>query len=368
MKPTIHVALTHDWELRGNGSGDIEEIQFRPLRRLLEIYKNAGVKTTFMPDLMQQLTFRSGERQHAELKALADKWDDCVREAFQQGHDIQLHLHPQWREAKYQDGSWRLTSDWSILNYEAEQAFEMLKSGKQYLEELLQPLDSSFRCVAFRAGALAVAPSNHLLTSLIKLGIELDVSLAGGMFFETPDIRLDFRDCDEAFLPFYPNLSDARKVSDKQEEIVCVPIHHFYGSRVGVFRSNAANARRKLTATSQTPTAAASAARTRSNSLLSKVYEKGVVPLVQRKYLIVDTARLSYPLLRESIRSMRRLAEFSGWSDVPIVLTNHPKEIADYSAIERFLDDLLSEINVKFISLTELAHGIRNGVFSVVKR
>ena len=40
MKPTIYLALTHDWELRGDGSGDIEEIQFAPMGRLLAISEN----------------------------------------------------------------------------------------------------------------------------------------------------------------------------------------------------------------------------------------------------------------------------------------------------------------------------------------
>ena len=50
----IHLALTHDWELRGDGSGDIEQIQFAPLRRLLEIYARFGARTTILPDVMQQ--------------------------------------------------------------------------------------------------------------------------------------------------------------------------------------------------------------------------------------------------------------------------------------------------------------------------
>ena len=49
MKPTIYLALTHDWELRGDGSGDIEEIQFAPMRRLLEVYEKFGARTTFLP-------------------------------------------------------------------------------------------------------------------------------------------------------------------------------------------------------------------------------------------------------------------------------------------------------------------------------
>ena len=75
----IHLALTHDWELRGDGSGDIEEIQFAPMRRLLEIYKNSGARTTFMPDVLQQIRFRSLTDQRPELKALADSWEEHVR-------------------------------------------------------------------------------------------------------------------------------------------------------------------------------------------------------------------------------------------------------------------------------------------------
>src|SRR5881227_1257734 len=105
-KLTIHLALTHDWELRGDGSGDIEQIQFAPMRTLLEIYRRHGVATTFLPDLMQQLRFRALAANYPELKITADSWDEHAREAFRRGHDIQLHLHPQWLDAQYEYGRW----------------------------------------------------------------------------------------------------------------------------------------------------------------------------------------------------------------------------------------------------------------------
>jgi len=40
--PTIYLAFVDDWELRGNGSGDIEDIQFRPMRELINIYNSFG--------------------------------------------------------------------------------------------------------------------------------------------------------------------------------------------------------------------------------------------------------------------------------------------------------------------------------------
>src|SRR5436190_19360336 len=134
MTPTIHLALTHDWELRGDGSGDIEQIQFAPLRRLLEIYAKFGARVTILPDLMQQIKFRELEARHPELKPMADSWDDHVREAFRQGHDIQLHIHPQWLSGKHENGRWELNGDWSILNYYEFEVSAMLATGRMYLE------------------------------------------------------------------------------------------------------------------------------------------------------------------------------------------------------------------------------------------
>src|SRR5215471_12337763 len=96
MFPTIYLALTHDWELRGDGSGDIEEIQFAPLRRLLAIYEKFGARTTFLPDVMQQITFRNLQAEHDELRRYADAWEEHALRAYRQGHDVQLHLHSQW--------------------------------------------------------------------------------------------------------------------------------------------------------------------------------------------------------------------------------------------------------------------------------
>src|SRR5437016_6199589 len=222
MQPTIYLALTHDWELRGDGSGDIEQIQFAPLRRLREIYAKRSARTTILPDVMQQLAFRRSANAQPELQPLADSWDEHVRDAFREGHDIQLHLHPQWLNAKYQAGHWQLNGAWSILNYERDTAHAMLADGKKYLENLLRPIDPTYHCLAFRAGALAAAPSDHLFPSLASLGIQLDVSIAGGLLVSDQNLQLDYRNCEETFLPYYPEMEDARKVSDHREDIVCV--------------------------------------------------------------------------------------------------------------------------------------------------
>jgi hypothetical protein len=372
MKPTINLALTHDWELRGNGSGDIEQIQFAPLRQLLEIYAKVGARTTILPDVMQQLAFRRLEHEHPELKPLADSWDEQLRETFRQGHDVQLHLHPQWLQAKYVSGRWELDGDWSILNYDRDVASVMLADTKKYLEDLLQPADSTYRCLAFRAGALAAAPSGHLLQSLVDLGIELDVSIAGGVFVNNQTLQLDYRNCEETFLPFYPMMEDARRVSTQCEPIVCVPLNHFYGSRREVTRQNISLARKKLrqralkhrrpesaTKTSDRPSLDA------QGSAIATVYEKLIRPTLKPKHFVSDTGRLNYPLLREMLESIRRRARATGLSQLPVVLTNHPKDIRDLSAIERFVGEVTQAEDIKFITLTEVARKLQSGEFGV---
>jgi hypothetical protein len=372
MTPTIHLALTHDWELRGDGSGDIEQIQFAPLRRLLAIYAKFGARTTFLPDLMQQIRFRQLESKHPELKALADNWDEHIREAFRAGHDIQLHLHPQWLRADYKNGRWRPNGDWSILKYDREVARAMLADGQQYLEGLLQPIDPSYRCIAFRAGALAAAPSDHLFKSLSELGIELDVSIAGGVFADSETLQIDYRNCEETFLPFYPLMEDARSVSTKREPIVCVPLNHFYGSRRAVTRQNISLARKQLGKrgtkgeTESTANKSDGSPMDASHSTIGKVYEKLVLPAVKRKHFVSDTGRLNYPLLREMLASIRQRARDSGLSALPIVLTNHPKDIRDLAAIERFVGEVAQAEDIRFITLSEVAVKLRNGEFQVV--
>jgi hypothetical protein len=375
VRPTIHLALTDDWELRGNGSGDVEEIQLRPMRELVRLYHEYGARGTFNAEMMQQLTFRRRQDEHPELKALADAWDDHVRDAFRQGHDIQLHAHPQWSEARYEGGRWRLSGDWSILNYDAESAYEMLAAGKEYLENLLRPVDPAYRCVSFRAGASCIAPSPFILGVLARLGIVFDMSIVGGMRVHTRNLRLDYTNCEESFLPFYPRMDDARRVSDKAEPIICVPIFHFHTSRRRALVQIASKTRRKVF--QKVGRAAGGGgegfesyaqqewADVSQTSALARVYEKALRPCLVGRHETADVGALDYPSLREMMGAMRRRARQSGLEEAPVILTNHSKYITDFAPIERFLAEAAAADDIEFVTLSDIAAKLRAGDFPV---
>lgn len=341
------------------------------MQRLLDIYEKFGARTTFLPDVMQQITFRSLQDEHDGLRQYADLWDEYVKAAWRKGHDIQLHLHSQWSEARYDNGSWHLRGDWSLLEYDSATAARMINSGKNYLENLLVPFDSQYRCVAFRASALALAPSAHLLPSLAALGIEVDVSIAAGIYLDNETLTLDYRNCEEGFLPYYPKMDDARLVSDKSEPVVCVPLNHFYGSRRAVTKQNLRLAKSRLAGVDGGWRGTERAERPPLDSAsrgVARIYEKLIAPAIRRKHFVSDTGRLNYPLMREMLDSIRRRARESGLARVPVVLTNHPKDLRDWEGLERFVGDLAAATDVEFITLKELADKLKSGEFHVRTR
>ena len=376
MQPTIYLAFVDDWELSGDGSGDPHELQFAPMRRLVEIYNAHGIRGSFNAEVLQQLTFRQFQDRHPELKVLADEWDASIVKTFRQGHDIQLHIHPQWSSAEYEDGKWKLNGDWSILNYTAEEARALIAQGKEYLENLLRRIDPDYRCISFRSGSWCIAPSPFMLNLLAEFGIVFDMSIVGGVRYDTRRIKLDYSNCEEDFLPYYPEMTDARRVSDKPEPIVCLPTSHFYGSRRSTLQHHVGKLSAKMkNRTSSDDDAKVTGrsvetyghewAQTIHDSTWRRVYDKGILPYVKGRHLISDLAQLDYSLMTEMLESIRRRARASGLEDVPVILENHTKDLRDFSHIDRFVSDVATASDIRCVTLTELANDLRSGRFEI---
>lgn len=372
--PTIYLALTDDWELRGNGSGDIAKIQFAPMRELLRLFEKYNARTTFNVEVMQQLTFRQLQGKYSELGRLADAWDEHVRAAYSRGQDIQLHIHPQWSNAEYDAGKWKLRGDWSLPNYDQNMAYAMLAESKAYIENLLRPLDASYRCLSFRSGSSSVAPSEFALTLLAKLGIVFDMSIIGGYRVNTRNLQVDYTECDESLVPFYPRMNDARKVSPKPEAIICVPIFSFTLSRRLAFKQIRSNATSKIarkfssginTNEQQTDYVGQEWAEIVQSSFIARAYHKAIKPSLRGKHTTADIGEMDYIALKEMLRAIRAQARASGLRELPIILTNHSKNVRDFSHIERFLADVAEAEDMQFATLTDVARKLEAGDFPI---
>ncbi|MEO7540263.1 MAG: hypothetical protein ABIV21_09555 [Pyrinomonadaceae bacterium] len=370
-KPYIYLAFTDDWELRGDGSGDLDKLQFKPMQRLLDMFDRYGVRSTFMVEAMQQLTFRAHQKDLAELEGRADQWDANVREAHSRGHDIQLHIHPQWSDANLINGGWSLKGDWSLPNYPSLSAAEMIHAGKTYLEDLLRPFDPDYNCVAFRSGSSVIAPSQFMLGLLAEQGFVFDLSIVGGLLVNTRNVQFDYTDCDEDFVPYYPLMTDARRLSRKVEPIICVPIFSFIGSPRSARTQIIAKARAKLLKTGSRSNDASYAsnewAEIGRSSFIARLLDKVIKPALIGKPLTADTGQLSFPLLCEMLDHIRSRARSTGLADMPVILTNHSKYMTDLSAMEKFLAIVSTAEDIRTITLTELAGHLQSGKFRIMK-
>ena len=148
-----------------------------------------------------------------------------------------------------------------------------------------------------------------------------------------------------------------------------MPLNHFYGSRAAVTKLNVELVRERLQRSGSDSTAE-SAARPQldtDRTGVARVYEKLIEPAIKRKYFVSDMSRLNFPLMREMLSQIRQRVVTSGLEKVPVVLTNHPKDIRDWDGLERFVAEVAKADDVEFITLAELAEKITSGEFQVRK-
>jgi hypothetical protein len=372
MAPRIHLVLADDWELRGDGSGNMRAIQFATMRRLREVYEQHGLRGSFNVEVMQQLTHLALGRKHDELHRLASEWEQIVRETYARGHDIQLHLHPQWSDAAYEDGHWHLAGPWSILDYHAGQIRAMVERAKAYLEGLLRPVNPDYRCVSFRSGSWCIAPSADVLTVLAELGIVFDMSIVDGLLYDTQHVKLDYRHIDEPFLPYYPVMDDARRVAPTRQPIVCLPTHSF---RPSPRRSPLRRATRRIPAArpivgrylapNDVPIADCGYSTDYANRHWNDSGEGPAQAYAASPPQVSDLATLRYVHMKELVRDIRARARASACETVPVVLENHTKDIGNFAPLHRFAAMLAKAPDIDVLTPTDVAQNLRAGLYSI---
>ena len=170
--------FTLDYEIHGSGSGCPFALMVEPTRRLIELFDEYGAKVTIMADVAEILKFKEHLSISGEDAFHSQAIEQQLRRAVAGGHDVQLHIHSSYFEARLANGHW--SQDWSEYNFAQLPAARMdwmVKQGKQYLESLLRPVNSGYRCTVFRAANWSVSPSRTVVEVLVKNGIRVDTSV-----------------------------------------------------------------------------------------------------------------------------------------------------------------------------------------------
>ena len=140
MKKKFLILIEDDFEIMGNGSGNVADLQYLPASGLMNIAEKYGVCVTFMVDVAHQLTLRD-YLAYPDLKIQSELLDETLKLIKRRGHDVQLHLHSQWVNCEYKDGFFHLTDIWNIGRLTPEEQCSLVKDSVSYLETLLRPFD-----------------------------------------------------------------------------------------------------------------------------------------------------------------------------------------------------------------------------------
>jgi hypothetical protein len=198
-----HLILTVDYEVFGNGQGCVKRCVTEPAARMMRMADRFEAPITLFAETAE---FMAMERELGPDAVLdVRKQLAC---AVRSGHDVQLHLHPQWHGAtRRADGEWDLALDmWRIGDLDEEQATEIIAAGKGWLDDAAFANHSGRGCIAFRAGNWCIQPSAGVVRSLRRLGFEIESTVVPGMKRSGDGEWSDFRSVPDR--PFWRVASD----------------------------------------------------------------------------------------------------------------------------------------------------------------
>jgi len=196
----IRLLRTHDHELPlGIRRSSYKLEVFDPTERPFKPANQNHITVTLFTDVLCALRYKEWD-----LQGFYRPYISQLQRAVELGHDVQLHLHPHWLTSSYENGIVIPSSDYSLAHFENNKAFpidEIVRKGKQFLEEVCRKTNNNYNVLAFRAGGYNIEPgSKEIFSELAKNGIQYDSSVVLKYYFVSSLSLIDFRK-----LPPMPN-------------------------------------------------------------------------------------------------------------------------------------------------------------------
>jgi peptidoglycan/xylan/chitin deacetylase (PgdA/CDA1 family) len=160
----MKILLTLDYEMfLGKNPGTIQNNLILPIGKILKEASKYNIKLTIFVDAAYLFILNKFSSRNEEL---LDDYNQIVQnllEINEQGHDIELHVHPQWFYSDYENSKWHLDhKHYKIADLKLEDAKILFKEAIKVLEAIVLK-----KIIAFRAGGFSAQPT-ELLTYLMK--------------------------------------------------------------------------------------------------------------------------------------------------------------------------------------------------------
>lgn len=227
----MNLILTFDYELFGDGSGDVFTHIIEPTNTILSFCNKYGIKITIFFEILEYIKIKNewekgntmGYKQNP-----AEAIENQIQQAALNGHDIQLHIHPQWYDAKYENDKWTVNmKNWRLGDFRTNENYtitDLISDCKRELENLIKIVLPNYECIALRAGGYNIIPSTEIYNAMKKNNIIIDSSIYPGGYENGTLSKYDYRNISNDFDYWWGREHDLREQSNNQKNILEIPI------------------------------------------------------------------------------------------------------------------------------------------------
>lgn len=190
----INLLLTFDYELPLGGIvKSFDHSLFSPTNQLLGHASKLGVPVVLFADILSYMLFKENN-----VKDYYQAFEEQLKQALIDGHDVQLHLHPHWLETKITEQRFQPSAKFRLSDFSTGSPHtirSIIQSGVSELNAICQQVDPNYNCIAYRGGGYNLQPSTReILTELYAAGIRMDSSIAKGYYYASDMSLVDYRD------------------------------------------------------------------------------------------------------------------------------------------------------------------------------
>jgi GT2 family glycosyltransferase len=196
------IILTIDYELfLGESTGKVKETMIEPTQKLLSILQKNGSKMTVFWDILHYYRLLELEKQYPELKKDKLLIEEQILELARKGHSIQLHLHPHWLDAEYQNNKWTFNYErFKLHNLSVENNPKDINTilgcitiTNNLMEDLIRRVNPDYKVTTFRAGGYLIEPFSKLKDALAANEIKVDSSVCPDLVNDNELFSFNFK-------------------------------------------------------------------------------------------------------------------------------------------------------------------------------
>lgn len=308
----LELIFTIDYEIFGNGEGSLRNHVLEPTRQLQKIFDRYAARLVIFVEAAELEIINQ-----TKSDSVIAEVEQQVRALYADGHEIALHLHPQWYNGAYKNGKWVLNnSEYNLCNLQEQRIVEIIDRAINYLKSILT--EPSFAPFSFRAGNWLFQPTQPAANILHNRGVKIDSSVfKGGLQHQH---HLDYRPAikNDYFWKFRADVN----TPDANGSIIEIPI---YTEMVLPWQM----ATKKRLGIQQKSAAGHKTLKTRMNRIRDLAR-----PLHPLK---LDFCRMTFNELTGMMEKIIKDDQKTPNLYKPVAAIGHTKDLVDFETVEKFL-------------------------------